>query len=82
MQTRTGTGTGTNYSPLVMRASSAEHINGAYVRHNVSSTDGLFRSELAGTGETVMVTGTEKLNPARTSFCEPHSGMKGQLIVR
>ena len=30
-----------------------------------------------------MVTGTEKLNPGTYQFfCEPHPGMKGQLIVR
>ena len=54
------------------------------VRHNVSSTkDGLFRSELANSGDTVPVAGTETLEPGTYEFyCEPHPNMKGQLEVR
>ena len=67
----------------ISKGATATYINMDALRHNVASTDGLFRSELAGTGETVMVTGTEKLNPGTYQFfCEPHPGMKGQLIVR
>ena len=65
------------------KGGTVSYINADSVRHNVSSTDGLFRSELADTGETVTVAGTEKLNPGTYQFfCEPHPGMKGQLIVR
>ena len=72
-------------TPIVTinKGGTASYINVDAVRHNVSSTDGLFRSELADTGETVTVAGTEKLEPGTYQFlCEPHPGMKGQLIVR
>jgi plastocyanin len=53
------------------------------VRHNVSSPDGLFRSELADGGTTVPVAGVEKLEPGKYTFlCEPHPNMKGELTVR
>jgi outer membrane protein assembly factor BamB/plastocyanin len=67
----------------ISKGTTASYINVDAVRHNVSSTDGLFRSELAGTGETAPVAGTEKLEPGTYQFlCEPHPNMKGQLIVR
>ena len=67
----------------ISKGGTASYINVDAVRHNVASTDGLFRSELAGTGETVPVAGTEKLEPGTYQFiCEPHPGMKGQLVVR
>ena len=67
----------------ITKGGKVSYINADAVRHNVASTDGLFRSELADTGETVPVAGTEKLEPGTYQFlCEPHPGMKGQLIVR
>jgi plastocyanin len=72
-------------TPVVLtnQGATVSYINGDSVRHNVSSTQGLFRSELANTGEIVPVAGTEKLQPGTYQFfCEPHPGMKGQLIVR
>jgi plastocyanin len=78
----------TNYgylTPIVTinKGESVSYVNVDPVRHNVSSTDGLFRSELAGAGETVPVLGTELLEAGTYEFvCEPHPGMKGQLIVR
>jgi outer membrane protein assembly factor BamB/plastocyanin len=67
----------------ISKGGTASYINVDAARHNVSSTEGLFRSELAGTGEQVPVAGTEKLEPGTYSFlCEPHPNMKGQLIVR
>ena len=67
----------------INKGGKVSYVNVDAVRHNVSSTDGLFRSELAGNGETVTVAGTEKLEPGTYQFyCEPHPGMKGQLEVR
>lgn len=67
----------------IAKGGTASYINVDAIRHNVSSSDGLFRSELANTGETVTVAGTEKLNQGSYQFfCEPHPGMKGQLQVR
>ena len=48
-------------------------------------SEGFFRvgSELADTGQTVDVAGTEKLAPGTYDFlCQPHPGMKGKLVVR
>ena len=83
----TGPGaTGYGYlTPFVVmnKGGTASYTNADNVKHNVASTDGLFRSELADTGETVTVPGTEKLEPGTYQFlCEPHPGMKGQLTVR
>ena len=67
----------------ISKGTTASYINVDAVRHNVSSPEGLFRSELANTGETQAVAGTEKLEPGTYQFiCEPHPNMKGQLIVR
>jgi plastocyanin len=67
----------------INKGQSVSYVNADPVRHNVSSVDGLFRSELAGAGETMPVVGTELLEPGTYEFlCEPHPGMKGQLIVR
>ena len=67
----------------ISKGGTASYTNVDAVRHNVSSADGLFRSELADTGQTVTVAGTEKLEPGTYQFfCEPHPGMKGQLVVR
>ena len=67
----------------ISKGGTATYINVDVANHNVSSVDGLFRSELAGTGEQVPVTGTDKLEPGTYQFlCEPHPNMKGQLIVR
>jgi len=67
----------------VNKGGTASYTNGDAVRHNVSSTDGLFRSELADAGETVTVAGVEKLEPGTYQFfCEPHPNMKGQLTVQ
>jgi outer membrane protein assembly factor BamB/plastocyanin len=83
------TGPGATYygylTPFVVinKGGTATYTNADNVKHNVASTDGLFRSELADTGETVTVAGTEKLEPGTYQFlCEPHPGMKGQLTVR
>ena len=68
---------------VIDQGGKVSYTNGDVVRHNVASTQGLFRSALANTGETVTVEGTEKLGPGTYEFlCEPHPGMKGQLIVR
>ncbi len=72
-------------TPIVTinKGGTASYTNGDAVRHNVSSSDGLFRSELADAGETVPVAGVEKLEPGTYQFfCEPHPNMKGQLTVR
>ena len=67
----------------INKGETVSYFNADSVRHNVSSSDGLFRSELAGTGETAPVAGTEKLAQGTYQFfCEPHPGMKGQLNVR
>ena len=59
------------------------YFNGDVVKHNVASPDGKFRSELADTGQSVPVAGTEKLDTGTYAFlCQPHPGMKGQLVVR
>jgi len=65
------------------------YANGDIVRHNVVATarggDGqpLFQSDLAALGQTVPVRGAEKLTPGTYQFfCQPHPGMKGQLVVR
>jgi hypothetical protein len=72
-------------TPIVLTNKGAKvtYINGDAVRHNVVSTDGLFRSALINTAESATVEGTEKLEPGTYEFfCEPHPGMKGQLTVR
>lgn len=67
----------------IRKGGKVSYTNVDSVRHNVASTQGLFRSELADSGETVPVAGTEKLEPGTYTFlCEPHPEMKGQLIVR
>ena len=67
----------------VSKGGTASYTNLDAVRHNVSSSDGLFRSELADGGETVPVAGVEKLDVGTYQFfCEPHPNMKGQLQVR
>jgi polyvinyl alcohol dehydrogenase (cytochrome) len=67
----------------INKGETATYINADIVAHNVASTAGLFRSELANAGQSVAVTGTEKLEPGTYEFlCEPHPNMKGQLIVR
>ncbi|MDQ3933182.1 MAG: PQQ-binding-like beta-propeller repeat protein [Actinomycetota bacterium] len=83
------TGPGATYygylTPFVIinKGGKVSYTNADAVRHNVASTQGLFGSALADTGETVPVFGTEKLEPGTYEFiCEPHPGMKGQLIVR
>jgi plastocyanin len=83
------TGPGATYygylTPIVTinKGQSVSYVNVDPVRHNVSSVDGRFRSELAGPGETMPVLGTELLEAGTYDFvCEPHPGMKGQLIVR
>jgi polyvinyl alcohol dehydrogenase (cytochrome) len=67
----------------VNKGGKATYVNIDAARHNVSSVDGLFRSELAGPGEQADVVGVDKLEPGTYSFlCEPHPNMKGQLVVR
>jgi polyvinyl alcohol dehydrogenase (cytochrome) len=67
----------------VGKGGTVSYTNVDAVRHNVRSTQGLFRSELADAGQTVPVTGAEKLAPGTYEFfCEPHPNMKGQLTVR
>ena len=68
---------------VINKGGTVSYINADIAKHNVASTDGLFRSELAETGQSVTVAGTEKLEPGTYQFlCEPHPGMKGQLVVR
>jgi outer membrane protein assembly factor BamB len=72
-------------TPIVLtnKGQKVTYINGDVVRHNVVSTKGLFRSDLINTGESADVVGAEKLEPGTYDFlCEPHPGMKGQLVVR
>ena len=67
----------------ISKGGSVSYSNADAVRHNVSSPDGLFRSELADGGQTVPVAGVEQLEPGTYDFlCEPHPNMKGQLTVR
>jgi outer membrane protein assembly factor BamB/plastocyanin len=67
----------------VSKGGTVSYTNYDAVRHNVSSPDGLFRSELADNGETVPVAGVETLEPGTYQFlCDPHPNMKGQLTVR
>lgn len=68
---------------IVSKGGTASYTNMDVPRHNVSSADGLFRSELAGTGETVQVAGVEKLAVGEYEFfCEPHPNMRGTLVVQ
>ncbi len=83
------TGPGATYygylTPVVTitKGEKVSYTNVDSVRHNVSSTDGLFRSELADSGGTVPVAGAESLEPGTYEFlCEPHPGMKGKLEVK
>ena len=72
-------------TPFAMsnKGETVSYTNADAVRHNVASPDGLFRSELADSGQTVAVVGTEKLEPGTYQFiCEPHPNMKGELTVR
>ena len=72
-------------TPIVTinKGGTASYTNCDAVKHNVSSPDGLFRSELADSGATVPVDGVEKLEPGTYEFlCEPHPNMKGELTVR
>ena len=67
----------------VNKGGTVSYTNWDAVKHNVSSPDGLFRSELADAGQTVPVAGVEKLEPGTYPFlCQPHPNMKGQLTVR
>jgi polyvinyl alcohol dehydrogenase (cytochrome) len=67
----------------INKGGTASYTNADAIRHNVSSPDGLFRSELADAGQTVPVAGVEKLEPGTYEFlCEPHPNMRGQLTVR
>jgi len=67
----------------VSKGGTVSYTNYDAVRHNVSSPDGLFRSELADGGQSVPVAGVEKLEAGTYEFlCEPHPNMKGQLTVR
>ena len=68
---------------FVNKGGSASYTNMDVPKHNVSSVDGLFRSELAGTGETMPVAGVEKLEVGSYEFvCEPHPNMRGTLVVQ
>jgi outer membrane protein assembly factor BamB/plastocyanin len=68
---------------VINQGQTASYTNLDTARHNVTSADHLFRSELADTGQTVTVPGTEKLKPGTYQFfCEPHPNMRAQLIVR
>jgi outer membrane protein assembly factor BamB/plastocyanin len=72
-------------TPIVSinQGDSLSYLNADAVKHNVSSPDGLFRSELADGGTSVPVVGVEKLKPGEYTFlCEPHPNMKGTLTVR
>ena len=67
----------------INKGDSLSYFNADAVKHNVASPDGLFRSELADNGESVPVTGVEKLESGSYSFlCQPHPNMKGELQVR
>ena len=67
----------------VNQGGKVSYTNYDAVKHNVSSTDGLFRSELTDSGNTVPVEGVEELKPGTYAFlCEPHPNMKGELQVR
>lgn len=74
---------------VMTKGAKVQYTNGDIVRHNVVSSakgsDGkpLFSSVLANMGQTVPVTGVEKLVPGTYQFfCAPHPNMKGQLVVR
>jgi len=66
------------------------YTNGDVARHDVVADDKgadgrpLFSSALAGTGETVPVTGLDRVASGKTYafHCSLHPGMHGQLIVR
>jgi plastocyanin len=67
----------------INQGESVDYLNADAIRHNVSSTDGLFRSDFADGGKSVPVAGVEKLKPGTYDFlCEPHPNMKGKLTVR
>ena len=67
----------------INKGGKASYTNADAVQHNVASTEGLFSSELANTGQTMPVAGVENLEPGTYAFiCEPHPNMKGQLVVR
>jgi plastocyanin len=70
-------------SVTVSKGGKVSYTNYDAVRHNVSSPDGLFRSELADANTTVPVAGVEKLEPGDYPFiCQPHPNMKGTLTVK
>ena len=70
-------------SVTVNKGGKVSYTNYDAVRHNVSSPDGLFGSELADQNTTVPVAGVEKLEPGEYPFiCQPHPNMKGTLTVR
>jgi plastocyanin len=67
----------------ISKGRTASYTNLDAIKHNVSSPEGLFRSELADGGTTVPVVGVEKLEPGTYEFlCDPHPNMKGKLTVR
>ena len=67
----------------ISKGGTLSYTNYDAVKHNVSSVDGLFRSDLADAGQTVPVVGVEKLDTGTYPFlCQPHPNMKGKLQVR
>jgi plastocyanin len=78
-------------TPVVLATvgGSVSYTNADIARHDVVSEekgpDGLplFRSDLAGLGETVPVKGMDRVQAGTYGFyCSVHPGMKGQLVVR
>ncbi len=66
------------------------YTNADVARHDVVARDKgpdgapLFRSVLAGLGQSVPVTGTDRVQAGKTYafYCSIHPGMQGQLVVR
>ncbi|HYH58901.1 MAG TPA: PQQ-binding-like beta-propeller repeat protein [Thermoleophilaceae bacterium] len=75
------------YTPPVMVTQVGGPLNYTNLdiaRHDVVADSGVFRSALAGTGETVPVTGLENVKSGQSYgfFCSIHTGMRGTLVVR
>jgi hypothetical protein len=75
----------TTYATPVMatvRGGDLQFLNLDIQEHDVTSTAGLFKSDLIGVGQTASVAGVTNLPPGTYGFyCSIHPGMRGTLLV-